>query len=68
MNVFIVITEYCVEELEFKRIEGVFSTEYLALKFIKIMKEDDNIIETYVSVWELDEVEYIRKDFHDQRC
>lgn len=56
MNVFIVVVEYCIEYENHIRIEGVFSTEELALDFINQIETDENTIEIYITSFELDKV------------
>lgn len=56
MNVFIVVMEYKFEYESHIRIEGVFSTEELALNFIKEIETDDDTIEIYITSFELDKV------------
>ena len=56
MDIHIVVTEYSIECEVYRRIEGVFSTEELAHQFILTMVEDENTIETYITMFELDKV------------
>lgn len=56
MDIYIVVVEYSIDYEVHRRIEGVFSTEELAHNFILTIQQDENIIEIYTTMFELDKV------------